>query len=175
MYIHWIHCVENIFTVQDFWAIWACMKNRFPVNFHCIEYISCHSGFLSNSALVLKTEFALKIFTVLNICFAFRIFEPFVFALKNRVCPEFTVLNIYFLCFRILNNLRLPWKTECALKNRDCLENFHCIEMCLIYHDVLAIWAFSENRVCPEMFKPEGGGCRPPTPCFVRQWVVVSL
>ena len=36
-------------------------------------------------------------------------------ALKNRVCPEFTVLNlnIYFLSFRISNNLR---KTEFALK-----------------------------------------------------------
>jgi len=61
--------------------------------------------------------------------------------MKNGVCSEFTVLNIYFLSFRsfeqlalknrvalkfftvlckllhsgFLSNLRLPWKTECAL------------------------------------------------------------
>jgi len=29
-------------------------------------------------------------------------------ALKDRVCPEFTVLNMYFLLLRIFNNLRLP-------------------------------------------------------------------
>jgi len=51
-----------------------------------------------------------EIFTVLNIVFTFRIFEQLVLSLKNRVCPEFTVLNIYFLSFRILNNLRMPWK-----------------------------------------------------------------
>jgi len=30
----------------------------------------------------------------LNIVFIFRIFQQLVLALKNRVCPEFTVLNI---------------------------------------------------------------------------------
>jgi len=35
-------------------------------------------------------------------------FEQLLLALKNRVCPEFTVLNMYFLSFRILNNLLLP-------------------------------------------------------------------
>jgi len=41
-----------------------------------------------------------------------------VLALKSRVCPEITVLNlnIYFLSFRISNNLHLPCKTEFALK-----------------------------------------------------------
>jgi len=34
-------------------------------------------------------------------------FEQLLLALKNRVCPEFTVLNIFF-SFRILNKLRLP-------------------------------------------------------------------
>jgi len=85
--------------------------------------------------LALKTEFGLKIFTVLKYFLSFRIFEQLVLALKNRVpeftalkyiffiiqnfeqlalalknrvCPEFTVLNVYFLSFRILNILRLP-------------------------------------------------------------------
>jgi len=47
-----------------------------------------------------------------------------VVALKNRVFPEFTVLNIYFLSFRIWNNLRLPCKTEFALKIFTVLKYF---------------------------------------------------
>ena len=73
-----------------------------------------HSDFFT-TFLPCKAEFSLKFFTVLKIVFTFRVFEQLVLALKNRVCPEFTVLNIYFLSFRILNNLRLPWKTEFAL------------------------------------------------------------
>jgi len=34
--------------------------------------------------------FALKIFTLLNILFTFRIFEQLALALKNKVCFEFT-------------------------------------------------------------------------------------
>jgi len=50
----------------------------------------------------------MKIFTVLNIFFTIHnIFEQFVLVLKNRVCPEITVLNSYFLSFRILNYLHL--------------------------------------------------------------------
>ena len=88
MNIHWIHCIENIFTVQDFWAICACLKNSSPENFHFIEYISYHSGFLSNSAL----------------------------ALKNRVCPEmfhcieytFYIQDFWVTC-ACPEKQRVPW------------------------------------------------------------------
>ena len=43
-------------------------------------------------------------------------------ALKNRACSEFTVLHIYFLSFKIFEQLVV------ALKNRVCLELIHCIE-----------------------------------------------
>ena len=34
MNIHWIQCIENFFTIQDFWATSACPENRFcPENF----------------------------------------------------------------------------------------------------------------------------------------------
>jgi len=62
----------------------------------------------------------------LNILFVFRIFEELAFALKNRVCPEFTVLNIYFL-FRIFEELAL------ALKNRVALEFFTVLNV-YFYH-----------------------------------------
>jgi len=39
-----------------------------------------------------------------------------VLALKNKGCPEFTVLNIYFSSFRIFEQLALALKNRVALK-----------------------------------------------------------
>jgi len=71
----------NIIIFQVFWATCACPENKF----------------------------VMKIFAVFNILFTFRMFEQLLLDLRNRVCPEFTALNV-LLSFRILNNLRLPWK-----------------------------------------------------------------
>ena len=87
---------------------------------------------LNNLRLPWKTEFALKIFTALNIVFTFRIFEQLALALKNRICPEI----------------------------------FHCIEIFFIFQDFWATWSCPENRVCPKFFKP--GGRLPPR--LVRHW-----
>jgi len=47
----------------------------------------------------------------LNIYFLpFRIFEQLALALKNTSCPELTALNIYFLSFRIFEQLALALK-----------------------------------------------------------------
>jgi len=40
----------------------------------------------------------------------------FVLSLKNRGCPEFTVLIIYFLSFRMFEKLALALKNRVALK-----------------------------------------------------------
>jgi len=64
--------------------------------------------FLSNFSLALKTEFALKFFTALNIPFIFSNFEQLVLALKNRVALKFFTLLKYFLSFRIFQQLCLP-------------------------------------------------------------------
>ena len=67
-------------------------------------------------ALALKTECALKFFTVLNILFTFRIFEQLALALKTECALKFfTVLNILF-TFRIFEQLALALKIEFALK-----------------------------------------------------------
>ena len=145
------HCVEIFFIFQDFWGTLRLPENSLSWNFWLYLKNVLHSRCLSNFCLpwktecalnslywmcifitqnfeqlllALKTEFSLKIFTVLNIVFTFRIFEQLVLSLKNRVCPEFTVLNVYFLSFRILNNLRLPWKTEFAPKIFTVLKYF---------------------------------------------------
>ena len=70
--------------------------------FHCSE-------FFSNLRLPWKTEFSLKIFTVLNIFLTIQDFWATLRLPRKTVKYIFTVLNIYFLSFRILNSLHLPW------------------------------------------------------------------
>jgi len=87
-----------------------------PEIFHCIEYVFYHSGVLTNFALALKNRVCLE-FIVLNIYFlSFGIFEQLALAMKNKVCPEiFIVLNILF-TFRIFRQLVPALKTEFVLK-----------------------------------------------------------
>jgi len=61
-------------------------------------------------------------FAVFNILFTFRMFEQLLLALKNRVCPEFTVLVVFF----ILHDFE---QLALVLKNSVGLENIHCIEI----------------------------------------------
>jgi len=200
----WIHCIENIFTVQDFWATCACPEKQFPLKFFTVLNIFLTTqNFWATLCLPWKTAFALKIFTVLKtfyiqdfwatcVCpeftvliflsfrilnnlrlswktelswtfsvlkysLSFRIFEKLALALKNRECPEFTVLDIYFLLFRLLNNLRLPW-------------NFSPYWKYFFFQDFWTTYACPENRVCPDFFK--GGKqqfCRP-IHSYFRPW-----
>ena len=132
--------MEYTFYIQNFWATCACPeKTELPWNFllHTfrsfeqlalvlksrvsLEFFTVLKYFLSfriieQHALTLKNRVALKFFTALNILFAIRSFEQLALALKSRGCPKFTVLNIYFSFSGVLSNLRLPWKTEFALK-----------------------------------------------------------
>jgi len=66
----------------------------------------------------------LKIFTVLNILFTFRIFEQLALALKNRGYPEFTVLNMYFILFRTFEQLALALKNRVAVEFSTVLKYF---------------------------------------------------
>ena len=66
--------------------------------------------------------FALKIFTVLNILFTFRIFEQLALALKNRVCLEFTYWKHIFI-------IQDFWTTCSCAGKQSCPEIFHCFEI----------------------------------------------
>ena len=78
--------------------------------------------------LALKTEFALKIFTVLNVLFTFRIFEQLALALKTECALKFfNVLNVLF-TVSIFEQLALALKLECP-------KIFHCIECTFYIHD----------------------------------------
>jgi len=70
-------------------------KNRvFPQNFHYVEYISYHSRFLSNSALTLNNRICPEILH----CIQYTFYTQDIWATCG--CPEFALLNIYFLQWR---------------------------------------------------------------------------
>jgi len=48
-------------------------------------------------AFALKNRVAQKFFAVWNILFTFIIFEQLALALKKRGCPEFTLMNVFFI------------------------------------------------------------------------------
>jgi len=62
----------------------------------------------------------------------FRSFEQFALALKNRGCPEFTVLNMYLILFRIFEQLAL------ALKNTVALTFFNLLNMYFLSFRILS-------------------------------------
>jgi len=51
-------------------------------------------------------------FHCIEIFFIIQIFEQLALALRNRVCPELTVLNIYFLSLSIFEQLALALKAR---------------------------------------------------------------
>ena len=194
----WIYCIENFFTFPwktefalNIFAVLSILLHsglsrnlRFCPEFtafyiHFLTFrifeqlapalywnIFYHSGFLSNLCLPWKTECALNFFTVVNIYF---FHSEFLSNLRlpwktERAQNFFTVSNIYFLPFKNFEQLAL------ALKNRDSLEIFHCIEIFFTIQDFWATCACPENRVCPEHFLDCGAadptGPPPRTPMY---------
>ena len=106
-----------------------------------------HSEFLSNLRLPWKTEFALEFFTVLNMYFlSFRIFEQLTLALKNQSVPE------KFLCIEYTFYIPDFEQLALALKNRGCPEytvlNMYFLLFRIFEQRVLAL----KNTVYPENF-----------------------
>jgi len=75
--------------------------------------------------------------------FTFRIFEQIALALKNRGCPEFTVLKIHLLLFRSFEQLAL------ALKNRVALEFFTVLNILFTFRIFEQFALALKNRGCP--------------------------
>jgi len=65
-------------------------------------------------------------------------------ALKNRRCPEFTVLNIHFLPFSIFEQLAL------ALKNRVALKVFTVLNIHFTFRNFEQLALALKNRGCHE-------------------------
>jgi len=144
------HCIEIFLSFWIFEQLALDLKTEFALNSLCWIYIFYHSGFLSNLRLAWKPRVALKCFTALKyfhpsvflsnlrlpwkqdlhwiycIEYIFFIIQDFWATCacpESRTCIEFTVLNMYFLSFRIFEQLAL------ALKNTSCPDIFHCIEI----------------------------------------------
>jgi len=89
---HWIDCIENVFTVQDFWATCAC-----PEIFHCIEYIFYHSGFFWTTLCLPWKQILPWNFSLYWILLHSGFLSNFALALINRVCPEcFHCIAVFF-------------------------------------------------------------------------------
>ena len=118
---------------------------RLPWNFWLHWIYILHSKFLSNLRLPWKTECALKFFTVLNIYFlSFRIFEQLALALKNRVCLEISQ------CIEILFIIQDFWTTCACLENKVCSGIFHCIEI------FCPFWNFEQLALALKFLKRVG-------------------
>ena len=119
----WKHCFENFFTVHDIWEICACpVKTELPWNFSLYWIYFLHSGLLSNFALALKNRGCPE-FTVLIIYFlSFWSFEQLTLSLKNGLAQKFFTVLKYFLPFRIFEQLR-AWREKQGFPGI-----FRCIE-----------------------------------------------
>ena len=144
-----IHCIENFFTVHDFWATCACPeKTELTWKFSLYWIYFLHSEFLSNFVLALKNRVALEFFTVLNILSTFRSFEQLACA-----CPEkqrvFWIHSTDYIFFIIQH----CWATCGFPEKRSCSEIFYCIEIFSIIQDFWATCACPEKQSCPEIFR----------------------
>ena len=105
-----------------------------------------------------ENRVALEFFTALNILFTFRIFEQLALALKNRGCPEFTLLNVDFLLYKIFEQLAL------ALKNRVALEFFAVLKYILLFRIFEELAVALKTEFALKFFKPGGAATLPATP-----------
>jgi len=92
---NWVYTEYTVLKLFSLFRIFEqhalVFKNRvFPQNFHCIEYISYHSRFLSNSALTLKNKVCPENFYCIQYTFYIKEFWA------TCACPEFAVLNTFF-------------------------------------------------------------------------------
>jgi len=143
--MHWIHCIENVFTVQHFWATCTCPETQtLPWNFSLYWIFFLHSWFLSNLRLPWKTEFALNSLYWICIFYHSQFLSNLLLPWKNRVCPEnFHCIEYIFYHSGFLSNFAL------ALKNRVFPEIFPCIEYTFHIQDFWVTCAYPEKQSVP--------------------------
>jgi len=106
-----------IFYHSDFWTTFFLWKTELPWNFS-LWWNSFHlSGLLRHLWIALKNRVCPE-FTGLNIYSNLIIqnFDQLAHALKNRVYPEIFHCIELFLSFRIFEEVALALKTECVMK-----------------------------------------------------------
>ena len=112
----WIYTVLKIFspfTIYEQLAL-ALKKQSCPEIFHCIEY-TFHIEDFNNLRLPWKQSFPWNFSLYWVYFLPFRIFEQLCACPEKQSCLEFTVLIIYFLSLRIFEQLALGLKNRVAL------------------------------------------------------------
>jgi len=137
--IHWIHCVENFFTVQHFWT--TCPeKQSFLWNFSLYWlYTFHHSGILRNLHLPWKTVYLE--FTYWMHIFIIQDFWETCACAEKQSFPEI------FHCFEIFFIIPEFWATCSCPENKVCPEIFYWIEIFFIIQEFWATCACPENRI----------------------------
>jgi len=187
--IHWIHCIENFFTVQHLWTTCTCPeKQSFPWKSSLYWlYTFYHSGFLTKLRLRWKTDLTWNSSLYWSI-FIIQDFWATYTCPENFHCIEYTfyiqdfwatcacleeqsVPWIHFECiFFIIQDF---WATYACAEKQSCPEIFHCFEIFFILQEFWATCASPENRICPEIFQAGGRQSHPPrTPMSIwyRRW-----
>jgi len=89
--IHWINCIENIFTVQDFWATCACLeKQSFPWKFSLYWIYFLPFKIFEQLCACPENHSFPWIFH----CIKYTFYIPDFWA--TCACPEFALLNTFF-------------------------------------------------------------------------------
>ena len=131
---------------------------RLPWNFSLYWHIFIIQDFWATCACP-ENRIALKFFAALIYFLSFRIFEQLALALKTELPWNFSLYWYIFYHSGFLSNLRLPWKQSLIWIN--CFEHIF-----FIIQDFWATCVCPENRVCPELtvlnrFATRGGICLP--------------
>jgi len=166
-----IHCIENFSQFTIFEQLALPLKKTVALKIFAVVNILFTSRIFNNLRFPWKTEFPLKFFTVLNIFFTCQDLWATALALKTELPRNFSLYWVYFLHSGVLNNLRLPWKTEgawihstecifciihdfcatCACpEKQSCPGILHCIEYTFYIQEFWTACAYLKNRACPE-------------------------
>ena len=154
MNIHSIYCIENIFTVQDFWATCACFqKQSFPTKFSlCWIHFLPFKVFEQLCAYPEKQSLAWK-FSLYSIYCIFYIQDFW----ATCACPEFAVLNTFFtvtcgefrdwwgtVSFKAkFASVWIEW-SSIIHHSTGCLQNDYCFAFNL-YHNLLHTYRHNGN------------------------------
>jgi len=82
--IHWIYCIESIFTVQDFWATCACLeKQSFPAKFSLYWIYFLPFKIFEQLCAYPEKQHLPWNFSLYSIYFLLRIFEQLALVLNS--------------------------------------------------------------------------------------------
>jgi len=118
------HCEYIFFIIQNFWATCAGPeKQSLPYNFSLYWIYFLSFRIWATCASPEKQSVPWN-FSLDWIYFCIQYFWATCACTEKQICPKILTVLKYHLLFRILNNLRLPWKRKSALEFFTVLKYF---------------------------------------------------